>query len=344
MANKFRNLSSKLFNLARSSFNRTSVRPRMSFPGRGGFSVARPKLWGALGALTGAAGLLIYALETSVDASSDCVHPPHQHWNHSGLLAALDKESVRRGYFVYKEVCASCHSLQYMAYRNLVGVCMTESEAKAEAEAITVRDGPNDEGEYFERPGKLSDHFPSPYANEEAARSANNGSYPPDLSYIVSARKGGEDYVFALLTGYCDPPAGFALRDGLYFNPYFSGGAIAMAQAVDNEVVTFEDANVAASAPQIAKDVCVFLKWTSEPESDERRLLLIKVTLMSAFLIGISYYIKRFKWSTLKSRKIFFIPELEAQAKKEAEEAAEALRKAKELECNKCENKNEKQE
>ncbi|XP_016952254.1 uncharacterized protein LOC108026069 [Drosophila biarmipes] len=344
MANKFRNLSGKLFHLSRSSFNRTTVRPRMSFPGRGGFSVARPKLWGALGALTGAAGLLIYALETSVDASSDCVHPPHQHWNHSGLLAALDKESVRRGYFVYKEVCASCHSLQYMAYRNLVGVCMTEAEAKAEAEAITVRDGPNDEGEYFERPGKLSDHFPSPYANEEAARSANNGSYPPDLSYIVSARKGGEDYVFALLTGYCDPPAGFALRDGLYFNPYFSGGAIAMAQAVDNEVVTFEDANVPASAAQIAKDVCVFLKWTSEPESDERRLLLIKVTLMSAFLIGISYYIKRFKWSALKSRKIFFIPELEAQAKKEAEEAAKALRKAKEQECNKCENKNEKQE
>ncbi|XP_043652250.1 cytochrome c1, heme protein, mitochondrial [Drosophila teissieri] len=344
MANKFRNLNSKLCQLARSSFQRTSVRPRMSFPGRESGFTGNRKVLGALGALTGTAGLLIYALESSVDASSDCVHPAHQHWNHKGLLSALDKESVRRGYTVYKEVCSSCHSLQYMAYRNLVGVCMTEAEAKAEAEAITVRDGPNDEGEYYERPGKLSDHFPSPYANEEAARSANNGSYPPDLSYIVSARKGGEDYVFSLLTGYCEPPAGFALRDGLYFNPYFSGGAIAMGKVVDNEVVTYEDSDVPASAAQIAKDVCVFLKWTSEPESDERRLLLIKVTLISAFLIGISYYIKRFKWSTLKSRKIFFIPELEAQAKREAEKAAKAAYKAKQQECNKCENQNDKKD
>ncbi|KAH8279000.1 hypothetical protein KR018_012244 [Drosophila ironensis] len=339
MSKKFRTLGLKLFHMAKSGFYRTSVRPGASFPVRSYFT-KRPKLLAAVGALTGATGLLIYALETSVDASSDCVHPPHQNWSHQGLLSALDKEGVRRGYFIYKDVCSTCHSLQYIAYRNLVGVCMTEEEAKAQAEGITVKDGPNEEGQYFDRPGKLSDYMPSPYANEEAARAANNGAYPPDLSYIISARKGGEDYVFSLLTGYCAAPAGFALRDGQFFNPYFSGGAISMGQVIDNEVVTYDDANVPASASQIAKDVCTFLKWTSEPDSDDRRLLLIKVTLMSAFLIGISYYIKRFKWSALKSRKIFFIPELEAQAAEAAKCAAESAKKAKKEQSNKCEDTN----
>lgn len=144
--------------------------------------------------------------------------------------------------------------MQYIAYRNLVGVSHTEEQAKAEAEQITVRnhwilpnfvltleliqvrDGPDDTGNYFDRPGKLSDYFPSPYPNEEAARAANNGAYPPDLSYIVSARKGGEDYIFSLLTGYHDAPAGVVLREGQYFNPYFPGGAISMAQVLYNEV------------------------------------------------------------------------------------------------------------
>lgn len=144
--------------------------------------------------------------------------------------------SVRRGYEVYKQVCSACHSMQYIAYRNLVGVSHTEAEAKAEAEQITVKDGPDDSGNYYNRPGKLSDYFPSPYPNEEAARAANNGAYPPDLSYIVSARKGGEDYIFSLLTGYNDAPAGVVLREGQYFNPYFPGGAISMAQVLYNEV------------------------------------------------------------------------------------------------------------
>lgn len=263
----------------------------------------------ALGALAGGAGLLLYALDVSVDASSDCVHPAKQNWAHNGLLTAIDHDAVRRGWQVYKEVCSSCHGLQYMAYRNFVGVCMTEAEAKAEAEAITVQDGPDDEGNYYDRPGKLSDHLPSPYPNEEAARAVNNGSYPPDLSYIVSARKGGEDYVFSLLTGYCEPPAGFALRENLYYNPYFSGGAIAMGQTILNEIVAYDDSDVPNSASQIAKDVCTFLKWTSEPDFDDRKRLLIKSAMILSFLTGICYYIKRHKWSALKSRKIFFTPE-----------------------------------
>ncbi|SPP76918.1 blast:Ubiquitin-conjugating enzyme E2 variant 1 [Drosophila guanche] len=265
------------------------------------------KLIGAVGAITGGVGALLFALEQSVDASDGTVHSPAQPWNHKGLFSSLDHQSVRRGYEVYKQVCSACHSMQYIAYRNLVGVSHTEAEAKAEAEQITVRDGPDDTGNYYNRPGKLSDYFPSPYPNEEAARAANNGAYPPDLSYIVSARKGGEDYIFSLLTGYHDAPAGVVLREGQYFNPYFPGGAISMAQVLYNEVIEYEDGTPPTQS-QLAKDVATFLKWTSEPEHDDRKQMLIKVIAILGFLTAISYYIKRHKWSSLKSRKIVFVP------------------------------------
>ncbi|XP_030570808.1 cytochrome c1, heme protein, mitochondrial [Drosophila novamexicana] len=265
------------------------------------------KLISAVGAVTGGVGALLFALEQSVDANSGEVHSPAQPWSHKGLFSSLDHQSVRRGYEVYKQVCSACHSMQYIAYRNLIGVSHTEAEAKAEAEQITVRDGPDDSGNYFDRPGKLSDYFPSPYPNEEAARAANNGAYPPDLSYIVSARKGGEDYIFSLLTGYHDPPAGVVLREGQYFNPYFPGGAISMAQVLYNEVIEYEDGTPPTQS-QLAKDVATFLKWTSEPEHDDRKQLLIKVIAILGFLTAISYYIKRHKWSSLKSRKIVFVP------------------------------------
>ncbi|EDW16212.2 cytochrome c1-2, heme protein, mitochondrial [Drosophila mojavensis] len=319
MASKLLNFGSKFFKSSKNFFNGAYGKRSSSSINARKWTGTRQKLL-TFGALTGATGLLMYAMDASVDASSDSVHPAKQQWPHKGFLSAIDKESVRRGYQVYKEVCSSCHSLQYIAYRNLVGVCMTEAEAKAEAEGITVHDGPDEEGNYYDRPGKLSDYFPMPYPNEEAGRAANNGAYPPDLSYIVSARKGGEDYVFALLTGYCDPPAGFALRDGLYFNPYFSGGAIAMGQLISNESVSYADEDVAPSASQIAKDVTTFLCWTSEPEYDIRKILVIKVFVISAFLIGITYYIKRLKWSALKSRKIFYLPEIQEKAKKAAED------------------------
>ncbi|XP_005178619.1 cytochrome c1, heme protein, mitochondrial [Musca domestica] len=265
------------------------------------------KLVATIGALTGGVGALIYALEQSVEASGTEVHPPKMPWSHSGLISALDHSSVRRGYEVYKQVCSACHSMKYIAYRNLVGVTHTEAEAKAEAEGIMVRDGPDDAGNYYDRPGKLSDYFPSPYPNEEAARAANNGAYPPDLSYIVSARHGGEDYIFSLLTGYFDAPAGVVLREGQYFNPYFPGGAISMAQVLYNEVIEYQDGTPATQS-QLAKDVATFLKWTSEPEHDVRKQMIIKVVGIMTFLAAITYYIKRHKWSALKSRKIFFVP------------------------------------
>ncbi|EDV51009.1 cytochrome c1, heme protein, mitochondrial [Drosophila erecta] len=284
-----------------------SLQQAKNLSSAGSWASGNKKLIGALGAITGGVGALIYALEQSVQASGSEVHSPAQPWSHKGLFDALDHQSVRRGYEVYKQVCSACHSMQYIAYRNLVGVTHTEAEAKAEAEQITVKDGPDDTGNYYTRPGKLSDYFPSPYPNEEAARAANNGAYPPDLSYIVSARKGGEDYIFSLLTGYHDAPAGVVLREGQYFNPYFPGGAISMAQVLYNEVIEYEDGTPPTQS-QLAKDVATFLKWTSEPEHDDRKQLLIKVIGILGFLTVISYYIKRHKWSSLKSRKIVFVP------------------------------------
>lgn len=252
-------------------------------------------------------GALLFALEQSVQASGTEAHPYHQHWPHDGWFQAMDHASVRRGYEVYKQVCKACHSLQYIAFRNLVGVTHTEDEAKAEAADVMIKDGPDESGEMFERPGKLSDYFPSPYPNENAARAANNGAYPPDLSYITSARHGGENYIFALLTGYMEPPAGVVLREGQNYNPYFPGGAIGMAQVLFDEAAEFTD-GTPATASQMAKDVAAFLRWTAEPELDDRRLMTIKAIGIFSTLIAIVYYFKRHKWSSLKSRKLAYKP------------------------------------
>lgn len=147
-----------------------------------------------------------------------------------------------------------------------------------------MQDGPNEFGQMFMRPGKLSDSFPSPYPNEEAARAANNGAYPPDLSYIILARHGNEDYVFSLLTGYQDAPAGFVIGEGQHFNPYFPGGAISMAQALYNEAAEYSD-GTPATASQLAKDVTTFLSWCAQPEHDGRKKLLIDVSFPSKSII-----------------------------------------------------------
>ncbi|GFO05903.1 cytochrome c1, heme protein, mitochondrial [Plakobranchus ocellatus] len=257
----------------------------------------------ALGGGTVVAG----ALAQPTFASDLVLHPPHFPWSHNGPLQTLDHASIRRGYEVYKQVCAACHSMQYVCYRNLVNVIMTEDEAKAEAEEAMVEDGPNDAGDMFERPGKLSDHFPNPYKNEEQARAANNGAYPPDLSYIVQARHGGEDYIFSLLTGYSDPPAGVKLMEGQHFNAYFPGGAIGMAQALYNEIIEYSDGTPATQS-QLAKDVCTFLKWAGEPEHDSRKLYGMRALIILSFLTCVAYYMKRLKWSTVKTRKLAFKP------------------------------------
>ncbi|XP_061642140.1 cytochrome c1, heme protein, mitochondrial [Phyllopteryx taeniolatus] len=254
----------------------------------------------------GAAGLAL-ALHRSVKASDLELHPPTYPWSHAGPLSSLDHASIRRGYQVYMQVCSACHSMEYLAFRNLVGVSHTEEEVKVIAEEVEVVDGPDETGEMFTRPGKLSDYFPKPYANPEAARAANNGALPPDLSYIVNARHGGEDYVFSLLTGYCEPPAGVEVREGLYYNPYFPGQAIGMAPPIYNEILEYDD-GTPATMSQVAKDVCTFLRWAAEPEHDQRKRMGLKLLMGSAILVPLLYYMKRHRWAVLKSRKIAYRP------------------------------------
>jgi len=245
-----------------------------------------------VGAVTATGVGVTVALNTPVFASELELHPPSYPWPHQGFFTALDYKSVKRGYEVYKQVCAACHSLQYIHYRDMVGVFLTEAEAKAEAASVEVIDGPDDEGNMFKRPGRLADTIPSPYENEEAARNANNGAEPPDLSLIVRAREGHEDYIFSLLTGYCDPPAGYEIGEGQYYNPYFDGGAISMAQALYNEIIEYEDGTPATQS-QLAKDVTTFLVWTGEPEFNNRKHFGIKALILVGVFTAVSYWMTR---------------------------------------------------
>jgi len=216
--------------------------------------------------------------------------------------------SLRRGFQVYREVCAACHSLRIIPYRTLVGSVLTVDEAKAMAEENEYDKEPNDQGEIEKRPGKLSDYLPSPYPNDEAARFANNGALPPDLSLIVKARHGGCNYIFSLLTGYPEePPAGAKVQDGLNFNPYFPGTGIAMARVLYDGLVEYED-ETPASTSQMAKDVVEFLNWAAEPEMDDRKRMGMKVLVATSVLIAMSVWVKRYKWAWLKSRKIAYDP------------------------------------
>lgn len=271
-----------------------------------GLALGKKVALATMGTLFGGGTALALALDDSVKADM-VLHPPKLPWPHNGHLDSLDHASIRRGYQVYKQVCAACHSLRFIAYRNLVDVAYTEAEAKAEAAEVMITDGPNENGDMFQRPGKLSDYLPKPYANDNAAAAANNGAIPPDLSYIALARHGQENYVYHLLTSYCDPPAGIELREGQNFNPYFPGGAIGMAAPIYNEIIEYDD-GVPATQSQLAKDIGTFLTWTASPEHDMRKKLSIKVLMLLGITTGILWYIKRHRWTVLKSRKIVYTP------------------------------------
>lgn len=271
-----------------------------------GLSLGKKALLTAGGLFSGVAGATAYSLDQEVRAELH-MHPPSLPWTHGGWFSSLDHASMRRGYQVYKQVCAACHSMRFIAYRNLTNVTHTEDEAKAEAEEVQVQDGPDESGEMFMRPGKLSDYFPKPFANEAAAAAANNGAIPPDLSFIALARPGGEDYIYHLLNGYCDPPAGIELREGQAFNPYFPGGALSMSPPIYNEIIEFDDGTPATQS-QIAKDVATFLVWGASPEHDMRKKMAIKMFVIFSILLSSSYYMKRHKWSLIKSRKILYTP------------------------------------
>jgi len=240
------------------------------------------------------------------EASSNVLPSAEFPWSHKLPWETFDHSSVRRGYKVYSAICATCHGLRQVAFRHLVGAVLTEEEAKEEAAKLEFRGDPDDTGEYTTRNGKLTDHIPSPYANEQAARFSNNGSLPPDLSLIVKARPGGPDYLFSLLTGYHHPPAGVQLREGLHYNPYFPGNAIGMAQALSDGILEFDD-GTPATISQLAKDVTTFLNWAAEPELDTRKTYGIKAFILIALITPPLLYWKRLKWAVAKSRKLKFM-------------------------------------
>ncbi|KAK1143441.1 cytochrome c1 [Aspergillus melleus] len=240
--------------------------------------------------------------------SQDCTRLPTLGSMPSGPRPSITPRDLRRGFQVYREVCASCHSLTRVPWRSFVGVMHTVDEMKAFAEENEYDTEPNDQGEIEKRPGKLSDYIPAPYKNEEAARAANAGSLPPDLSLIVKGRHGGCDYIFSLLTGYPDePPAGATVQEGMNFNPYFPGTAIAMGRVLFDGVVEYEDGTPATTS-QMAKDVVEFLNWSAEPEMDDRKKMGVKALTLLTGLFAVSVWVKRYKWSPIKTRKIVYSP------------------------------------
>jgi len=225
-------------------------------------------------------------------------------WTFKGLFGTYDRASLQRGYQVYTEVCAACHSIQYLSYRNLAeqgGPEFTEDEAKAIAANFEVMDGPNSEGEMFTRPAKLSDKFVKPYENIEAAKAANGGAYPPDMSVLAKARKGGADYIYSLLLGYEDPPADVKLDDGVYYNKFMYGNKIKMSAPLSDGLIEYND-GTEASTDQMAKDVTTFLMWSAEPHLETRHKTGFRVIVYLIILSILVYLTMKKIWSRVESK------------------------------------------
>jgi ubiquinol-cytochrome c reductase cytochrome c1 subunit len=223
---------------------------------------------------------------------------PHLPWSFGGVFGTYDQAALKRGFEVYRQVCSSCHAMHLLAYRDLEAIGYTPDEVKQIAAAVQIPDGPNDAGEMFERPGRPSDRFRSPFANELAARAANNGALPPDLSLIAKARVGGPDYLHAILTGYSDPPADVKMQEGMNYNKYFPGHQIAMPAPLADGTVTYPD-GTKATVDQEAKDVANFLMWAAEPKLDARKHMGVKVMLFLVVLALLLYGVKRKVWAAI---------------------------------------------
>jgi len=228
-------------------------------------------------------------------AAGEIRNAPKQKWSFDGLTGQFDISSIQRGYKVYREVCSGCHSMNLLYYRDLIDIGFSNEEVKAIAAEYTVLDGPNDEGEMFERAAKPSDHFVSPYINEQEARYSNNGSYPPDLSVITKTKKNGPDYIYNLLMGYTEAPDDFELGDGMYYNKWKEGNQIAMAQPLDEGYVDYDD-GTENNLQQLSKDITNFLVWAAEPELEERKRIGIKVLLFFIIAGALVYTVKNRLW------------------------------------------------
>ena len=280
------------------------------------------------GVLVGIASL---GLAANANAAGEAIHIDRHEWNYGGIKGQFDPVQLRRGFQVYQEVCAACHGLERVRFRNLVepgGPQFDEEAVKALAAdwPNQIIDGPNDEGEMFERPPKLSDPLKGPYRNQQEARAAQNGAYPPDLSLITRARgvhndapwyfhvpqmaldilsgyqEGGSDYLYALLTGYKEPPEGFELSEGMSYNKYFPGHQIAMAQPIPDEgaVEYQENAGATSSMKQNAEDVTAFLAWSADPSLNQRKQLGWSALIYLLITTLLLYFAKKRIWARVK--------------------------------------------
>ncbi|MDO8981849.1 MAG: cytochrome c1 [Afipia sp.] len=263
-------------------------------------------------------GMLMLGGADKARAAEGAPTPPSLKWSFAGPFGKFDQGQLQRGLKIYKEVCAACHGLSFVAFRNLAdpgGPGYSPAQAAAFASEYKVKDGPDDKGEMFERNGRPADYFPSPYPNEQAARASNGGAFPPDLSLIAKARgyergfpqflfdafiqfqEKGPNYLDALMQGYEDKaPAGFALPEGSYYNKFFPGHAIKMPKPLSDGQVTYDDGSP-ATVQQYAKDVSAFLMWTAEPHLEARKRLGLQVMLFLIVLSGLLYFTKKKVWA-----------------------------------------------
>ena len=225
-------------------------------------------------------------------------------WSFKGYFGKFDRGALQRGYQVYSEVCASCHSMKYLSYRNLYekgGPEFSKEEAKSIAANFEVTDGPNNDGEMFVRAAKLSDKFVKPYQNDKEAMASNGGAYPPDMSVLVKARSGGANYVYSVLLGYEDPPSGVILDDGVYYNKYMYGNNIKMPKPLENGQVEYND-GTEPTEEQMAKDVVTFLAWSAEPHLEARHKIGYKAIIYLIILSFLAYFSMKRLWSRIESK------------------------------------------
>lgn len=246
------------------------------------------------------AALALAAPVTGARAAGEAaIEIPNHRFSFDGIFGTYDRASAQRGYLVYKSVCSSCHGMRQLAYRHLRQLGFTEAQVTALAAQFEVTDGPNDEGNMFERPARPADRFRQPFRNDAAARAANNGALPPDLSVMSKAREGGADYLRALLVGYTDPPPGVTVADGMHYNRYYPGHQIAMsAPLVAEGQVEYTD-NTPATVEQMATDVSTFLAWAAEPELEQRRAMGVRMIIFLTILGGLVYAVKKKVWANL---------------------------------------------
>ena len=247
--------------------------------------------------------IILLSLNSYSAFSAEKVEYLKTDWSFKGLFGKFDRASLQRGYQVYTEVCAACHSMKYLSYRNLSekgGPEFSVAQAKAIAASFEVTDGPNSDGEMFTRPGKLSDKFVMPYENVKAAEAANGGAYPPDMSVLVKARGGGVDYIYSLLQGYEEAPSGMTLDDGVHYNKYMYGNKIKMSAPLSDGIIEYSD-GTNASVQQMSKDVTTFLMWAAEPSLETRHQMGFKAIVYLIILTILVYFSMKRIWSRVES-------------------------------------------